>query len=172
MAENMSHREELDHQCIVCRDIWHRDVDAEVYHRNARTRKKSSAELQPGLSVCMDCILSDRLLHGNTSGQVKAFKMLRECVLPGCGGKKTVPMWFCYDCFKYLCNECKHTAEHSCEGKQVGYKKTTFKLKFKSTQIADKYWLDLFDVEIVVMWPLASTKYIKLHIYSKEYKWV
>ncbi len=119
MAENIQPREP-DNQCAVCRDIWHRDMHAEVDHRISGTKKKHSAEIPSNLSVCMDCILSERWLHGNTSGQVKAFKMLRKCAIPGCCSSKSDPMWFCYDCFQYLCSECKQSTEHSCEGKQVG----------------------------------------------------
>ncbi len=117
MAENMQPTGS-DPRCAVCRDIWQRDMEAEVYYRKCGTKKKLAAEVP--LIVCMDCILSDRWLHANTSGQVKAFKMLRECALQRCDGNQSDPMWFCYDCFKYICNECKQNAEHTCDGKKVG----------------------------------------------------
>ncbi len=119
MAENMQPRES-DPRCAVCRDLWHRDVSAEVDHRHAGARNKLATEVKMSVSVCLDCILSERWLHGNINGQVKAFKMLRGCAIPGCGGKQSQPMWFCYECFKYICNECKQGTDHSCEGKQVG----------------------------------------------------
>lgn len=120
MVENMQSREA---QCAVCRDIWHRKVVAEVYHRKSATRKKPSVEAQLDLSVCMDCILSERLLHGNTSHQVNAFKIQRECAIPGCSGTQSDPMWFCYACFKYICNECNQSPVHSCDRSKVGNKK-------------------------------------------------
>ncbi len=122
MAENIQLRESGP-RCAVCRDIWHRDVIAEVDYRYAGTKKNLSAGVQPGVSVCVDCILSERWLHRSTKGQVKAFNMLRQCAMPGCGGNQSNPMWFCYDCFKFVCNECKQGTEHSCDGKQVGNKK-------------------------------------------------
>ena len=113
MAEHMQPREPQP-QCVVCRDIWQRNVEAEVDYVTSGN--------QPRLSVCVNCIVSQRLLHGNTSGQVKAFKLLHQCDLRECHGSQSAPMWFCYDCYKYMCNKCTKNKAHSCEGKQVSIK--------------------------------------------------
>ncbi len=124
LPENIEQRKP-DPQCAVCRDFWQREVNAEVDHSRVQGgKKKVAAEAQPGLNVCLDCALSERWMNGKTSGgQVSAFKLLRECALPGCGGNQSGPMWFCFACFKYICNGCKHSAVHFCEGNQVGFNK-------------------------------------------------
>ncbi len=113
-SETADQKLTLEHgsYCETCWYIWKRQSPPEVQKVHDDVLK----------FVCLNCVLAERWIHRKVTGQVTVFRRGRERECASCNGRssgsESQPWWFCYECFQFLCHDCRQRL-HFCSTQQV-----------------------------------------------------